>query len=37
MKTRGSLAVGLCMLGKRLACDRDLPKRWKQVKESQPC
>jgi REP element-mobilizing transposase RayT len=37
MKTRGSLAVGLCMLGKRLACDRDLPKRWKQVKDLQPC
>jgi REP element-mobilizing transposase RayT len=37
MKTRGSLAVGLCMLGKRLACDRDMPKRWKQVKDSQPC
>jgi REP element-mobilizing transposase RayT len=27
MKTRGWLAVGLCLLGKRLACDRDLPKR----------
>jgi putative transposase len=37
MKTRGSLAVGLCMLGKRLACDRDLQKRWKQVKDLQPC
>jgi REP element-mobilizing transposase RayT len=37
MKTRGSLAVGLCLLGKRLESDGELQKRWKKVKDLQAC
>jgi REP element-mobilizing transposase RayT len=37
MGTRGSLAVGLCLVGKRLEGDRALQKRWKHLKDLQIC